>query len=178
MSPEQSDFEARLRAARAAFIAKADATFDFDAGLADVRARARASVDERVYELVDRLASMLTLVDRQDSNLAFDHVQRVREILFEFRSRLSDGRYTSNQRAALLAQVGDHLTSADAILRAEGGGSLADAMQARLADLGPVSVDALGEFEALRALVNAPLERGSKSPSRPNGTARGESCAG
>lgn len=171
MRLEQSDFEERLRAARAAYIAQADATFDFDAGLAEVRARARASVDERVYEHVDRLASMLTLVDRQDSNLASDHVQRAREVLFEFRS-------CPDQRAALLAQVGDHLTSADAILRAEGGGSLADAMQARLADLGPVPVDALGEFEALRTLVNASLGRGSKSPGRPKGTARGESCAG
>ena len=140
------DVEELLRAARAAFVARADAEYDFDAGLADVRTRASASV----YEHIDRLASMLTLVDRQDSNLAFDHVQRAREVLFELRSRMLDSRTSPARRAVLLAQIGDHLRTADAILRAEGGGSLADAMQARLADLGPVSVDALGEFEALR----------------------------
>lgn len=140
------DVEELLRAARAAFVARADAAYDFDAGLADVRTRARASV----YGHIDRLASMLTLVDRQGSNLAFDHVQRAREVLFELRSRVSDRRMSPTQRSVLLAQIGDHLMTADAILRSESGASLADAMQARLAELGPVPVDALGEFEALR----------------------------
>ncbi|MFC1408955.1 hypothetical protein ACEZCY_06615 [Streptacidiphilus sp. N1-12] len=166
---------------RGAFIQRADGSFDFDAGLADVFARAgleRPAVAAApasapapstwrlgpgavaaVCEQADRLTSVLGLFDQRVGPVAFDHLQCARELVFEFRSILSTADQPDPERlAVLLARVGGHLDSADRLVRSQGSASLAEALRARLDDLGPVSVDPCGELEALRGLVVAALQ--------------------
>ncbi|MFC1436290.1 hypothetical protein ACEZDB_37215 [Streptacidiphilus sp. N1-3] len=162
---------------RGAFIQRADGSFDFEAGLADVFARAGLERPEAaaapalatrrlgpgavaaVCEQADRLTSVLSLFDQRVGPVASDHLQCARELVFEFRSILSTVDQPDPERlAVLLARVGGHLDSADRLVRSQGSASLAEALRARLDDLGPVSVDPYGELETLRGLAVAALQ--------------------
>src|SRR5581483_9049369 len=106
-----------------------------------------------ICQQADRLASVLGLLDQGDAHLAFDHLQRARELVFAVRSIVSTADRPYPERlAVLLARVAGHLDSADGLLRSQGWASLAQALRAGLGDLGPLCVDPYGELETLRAL--------------------------
>lgn len=194
------DADKIFREVREAFIRRADDSFDFDTGLADVFAR--AGLDRRtaaaaapvpptwwpvpdtvaaVCEQADRLASVLSLLAPGDPPLASDHLQRARELVFEFRSIMSTADRPHPERlAALLTRVTGHLDSADRLVRARGSSSLADALRAALGDLGPLPVDPFRELQTLRSLTSAAFD---DSPHRPGHsshrpTARRDRAAG
>jgi hypothetical protein len=170
---------------REAFIQRADGSFDFDAGLADVFARAgleRLSAAAQptpptwrlgpgavaaICEQADRLASILSLLDQGAAPLAFDHLQRARELVFEFRSIVSTADQPYPERlAVLLARVAGHIDSADSLVRSQGSTSLAEALRGALGDLGPIFVDPCGELETLRGLASAAFRDSRDRPGR------------
>lgn len=175
-----------FRVAREGFVARADSSFDFDAGLADVQARARAGsvgggpVVEYVTEAamgpirtqVDRLTSVLALVERHDSTLAVDHLRRAREILFEFRASASGGEVHPDLQVGMLGRIGDHITMAGRQMRTSGG-SLTAAVGEALRDLGDVAIDPVAEFEFLCDLVFTVLQGGSCDTGRHRAASRG-----
>jgi hypothetical protein len=171
--PQGLPIEKLLQGVREAFIARADAVFDFDSGLKDVYARARlvnsrhsadppaadwrTATADAVQRQIDRLASMLRLIDRGYSQTAFDHLQRAMELLFEIRAGWPDNRLSRSHLMSLMAMAADHVKVADAALRSHSKLSLAEAVQTKLNDLGPISVDPIDELETLRCLTQEAL---------------------
>lgn len=147
-----------LRAARAGFVQRADASFDFGAGFADVVARARLTRPNAVAlcAQADRLASVLGLLPPGPAGPAHEPLRRARELVFAFRAAVSSSAAPRPEGlAALLDQVADHLDAADRLVRAHSGTTLAHAVRETLRDLGPVVVDPYAELATLRGLTRA-----------------------
>ncbi|RAG81851.1 hypothetical protein DN069_30825 [Streptacidiphilus pinicola] len=147
-----------FRAARAGFVQRADASFDFAAGFADVvdRARLTRPSADALCAQADRLASVLGLLTPGAAGLAHEQVRRARELVFAFRATVSSSAAPRPEGlAALLDQVADHLDAADRLVRAHGGTTLAHAVQETVRDLGPVAVDPSAELATLRGLTRA-----------------------
>ncbi|WP_042405866.1 hypothetical protein [Streptacidiphilus carbonis] len=149
-----------VRRVRARFIACSDATFDFDAGLADVRRRAGLPVAPSGAGIgavgrIDGLASLLGAVEQRGAGAdsAIDQIRCAREVLFELRHALLTR--TPFDAGQLLDRIGGQVERADRILR-DSGTSLDEAISQRLGEVLDHPVDTAGELRALRGEVASP----------------------
>ena len=146
-----------VRGVRARYITRSDATFDFAAGLADVRLRAGLPELPSVSDIcgrIDALASMLDAVERlQDP--ATGQVRQVREGLFELRHAVVTRPRPWTEAEQLLRAVADHLEQADRILRGRRGMSLDEVIRQCLADVLDHPVDTASELRTLHGQVTA-----------------------
>ncbi len=147
---EDSQLDELLQAVRARFIERSDATFDFEAGLADARERADlvfarvparrprggpgpradavALVCEQVAELVLTLGCLLLTGPFPD--LVGSQVERAAEVLLTLQREILAGAASTAGAASALAEVRDALGQADLVLRVELGTPLDDALAA------------------------------------------------
>jgi hypothetical protein len=150
MTPDRDDraLDELLQAVRDRFIARSDASFDFEAGLADVRERAGlpfarvparrippgrgplsaavALVCEHVEDLVVVLDCVLLSGPLPD--LAGSQIQRAAEILLRLRDDVAAGTASLTDAGSAMATARDALSQADLILRVERGVSLPEAL--------------------------------------------------
>jgi hypothetical protein len=145
MTLDDRELDEILRVTRARFVARTDADFDFDAGLADVYERAGlsfarvparprgggpdpllaavalacANIEEFVVVLSSGLLSAGPLPD-----LVGSHVQRAADVLLGLRHHLAAGTLSAGSAEAAINSVRDALGQADLILRVEVGSSL------------------------------------------------------
>lgn len=171
------DLDELVRTVRNRFVARSDAAFDFDAGLADVYARAGlpgpapvpAGTAGDVCGRIDALASVLAAAVRPEAvrDLATSHVRRARDVLFQLRHAVATRTLSPAGAARLLRTVGDNLARAERILQDRDGMSLDDAVRHHLRDLGDLPVDTSSQLRALREQVTALL--GSTSGPGPVG---------
>jgi hypothetical protein len=148
MTPDRDDRELDelLRAVRDRFIARSDASFDFEAGLADVRERAGlpfarvparrippgrgplsaavALVCEHVEDLVVSLDCVL--LSGPLSDLVGSQIQRATEVLLRLRDDVAAGSASLIDAGSAMATAREALSQADLILRVEHGVSLPD----------------------------------------------------
>lgn len=155
---DDHEIEKLVRAAQGRFVARADATFDFDAGLADIYRRAglelaprpasrpqgpgprsAAAAREHIDDLIMSLES-ITLPAREP-DVATRHLQRATEILADLRRNLARGSVGGLQAQVALGRAGHVLDQADAALRAERGLSLDDALHHGGRDSGELGLD-------------------------------------
>lgn len=78
-----------IRSARRSFLARHDATFDFDAGLADVRKRAAVLACDHIDGIVAQLGEALLVAGIRD--LAGLHIQRAAGVLVQVRDHVAAG---------------------------------------------------------------------------------------
>lgn len=137
-----------LRAIRDRFIARSDASFDFEAGLADVRERADltfarvparrvppgrgpltaavALVCEHVEDLVVALGCLVLSGPLPD--LVGSQIQQATEVLLRLRDEVAAGTMSLMDAGSAMAAARDALSQADLILRVEYGLSLPEAL--------------------------------------------------
>lgn len=163
--PEEHDADSRFKEARDAFVQRADASFDFESGLADIYARAALDAvptpagsvppswhiapeaAAAVCRRADRLISILSLLEFEDGSLAFEHIQRARELTVEFRSIVSTAKKAHfDQLAALLTRALHHMETASELE----GPPLSEILREKLVDIGSPHLDPCAELEALR----------------------------
>jgi hypothetical protein len=173
MTPDRDDRELDelLRAVRDRFITRTDASFDFDAGLADVRERADlpfarvpawrippgrgpltaavALVCEHVEDLVVALDCLLLvgpLPDLVGSHIqqatVMFHIQQATEVLLRLREEVAAGTISPIDAGLAVAAARDALSQADLILRVEDGRSLPEV-------LAPDTSPAAGQLDAV-----------------------------
>jgi hypothetical protein len=158
MTPDRDDRELDelLQLVRDRFIARSDASFDFEAGLADVRERAGlpfarvrarrtppgrgplsaavALVCEHVEDLVVALDCML--LSGPLSDLVGSQIQRATEVLLRLRDDVAAGTASLIDAGSAMATARDALSQTDLILRVEHGVSLPDVLAAGLGGAG------------------------------------------
>lgn len=156
-----------VRGVRDRYIDRADASFDFAAGLADVYLRAGlpalpAAVD--ISARIDTLASLLDAVERLQVP-ASRQVRQAREGLFELRRAVTTRPRPWTGAGQLLHAVAGYLDRADRVLRDHSGTSLDEVIRQCLGDVLDHPVDIASEVRALRAQVTGEfgLPQGSAS---------------
>lgn len=153
MTPDHAradqELDELLAAVRSRYIARSDACFDFDAGLADVRERADlpfarvparragggpgplsaavALACEQIEEFIAVLGGVL--LPGPPTDLVGSQVQRAAEVLLSLRDEITAGSASLARAGAAVTQAGDALGEADLILRVELGTSLDDVVQ-------------------------------------------------
>jgi hypothetical protein len=170
---ELDELDELLRVVRASFIARSDAAFDFEAGLADIRERAGlafalvparrippgpgslsaavALVCEHVEDLVVALDCLLLSGPLPD--LVGSQIQRAAEVLLRLRDELAAGIDSLTDVGSAFATVRDALSQADLALRIDHGRSLPEA----LAAAGSPQVERLSDHH-LAAVPEQPLD--------------------
>lgn len=112
-----SDVDDLIRATRRSFMARHDATFDFDAGLADVRERAVALACDHIDGFVALLGEALLVAEIRD--LTGLHIQRAVGVLVQVRSHVAAGSMSAAAAAEAFAEVSAALGRADLITTTE-----------------------------------------------------------
>ena len=106
-----------IRSARRSFLARHDATFDFDAGLADVRKRAAVLACDHIDGIVAQLGEALLVAGIRD--LAGLHIQRAAGVLVQVRDHVAAGSLSAAAAAEAFAEVSAALGRADLIMTTE-----------------------------------------------------------
>ncbi|MET9340303.1 hypothetical protein [Nonomuraea sp. NPDC003804] len=174
------EFEALLCRASEAQVAKLDAEWDFDAGLADVYARAArteptTSVSSSPSYLAepeqhhdaesDAVADVCSHIEMLDVLLATvgkrgdgpvlygSHVLSVRQYLMQLRIGLSRRQLTRSEAFGLLELVTHALREADRGIHRQGGLSLEQALRDRIGELREINTDLHQQIDTLRDKV-------------------------
>ncbi|MEV4753423.1 hypothetical protein AB0K21_44370 [Streptosporangium sp. NPDC049248] len=172
------EFEALLRQAHATQIAELNAGWDFDAGLADVYARAggtpppsttaalsdpvglelddqhnTAELDavEDVCAHIEMIDALLAAVSKigEGPVLHSSYLRMARQYLMQLRLGLAGRRLTAPQAFGLISTVNHDLREADRALRLHHGLSLEQALHERIGELREINTDLSHQMEIL-----------------------------
>jgi hypothetical protein len=178
-SDDFDDVDKLIEATRVSIIAKLDAATDFDAVFADIYAQADRietpeslnksgdplygqMVDERrggidaVCDHIDLLNAVLeagTVRDAQSPLMGTIYLSTARRSLRRLRDGLTKHRLSRNDALRLIGNVEHNLREADAVLRAEHGLSLDEALHDRIGELRELGKDIAGQIQTLRTAV-------------------------
>ncbi|SNT61944.1 hypothetical protein SAMN05216276_108625 [Streptosporangium subroseum] len=171
------EFEALLRQARARQVADLDAGWDFDAGLADVYARAGhtpppptpgassqpsasepAGQQDAERDAVEDVCSHIEMIDAllaavskigEGPVLHGSYLTMARQYLMQLRLGLAGRRLTAAQAFGLLSTVKHDLREADRTLRLQHGLSLEQALRERIGELREINTDLSQQMDLL-----------------------------
>lgn len=178
-SDDFDDTDKLIVATRASIIDKLDSATDFDAVFADIYAQAgridtpeslkkpanppngqmvperRGGVDA-VCDHIDLLNAVLEAAavhDVRSPALGTIYLSAARRSLRRLRDGLTKHRLSRNDALRLIGNVEHNLSEADAVLRAEHGLSLDEALHDRIGELRDVGNDVTDQIQTLRAAV-------------------------
>lgn len=170
-----TELDRLIKEARAAELARMDAAFDFDAGLADVYDRAGltrpsdrnakqsapASEDDSesavraVCDHIEMIDALLAAVTKSDSGplLPTSYLKMARQFLLQLRTGLSARRLSAVEAIGLVNSIEHDFREADKTLRRQHGLSLQQALHDRIGELREISTDMTGQTQVLRQNV-------------------------
>lgn len=164
-----------IKEARAAELARMDAAFDFDAGLADIYARAGLtqpsdhnaeqpaptpqddpkSAVRAVCDHIEMIDALLAAVTKADSGplLPTSYLKMARQFLLQLRTGLSARRLSAVEAFGLVNSIEHDFREADKTLRRQHGLSLQQALHDRIGELREISTDMTAQTQVLRQNV-------------------------
>jgi hypothetical protein len=168
-----AEFDARMLKSRASFVEHYNATFDFEAGLDEVYARAglvrtddlrRPTTGPAVSE-ADSDNSLLRqiCVDNLLAAVAGDdfgpvvtltYLTTSRQILLQLRTGLRARRLAHRDAFNLISNVQHNLHEIDSVMRRHHGLSLDEALRDRIDELAEINIDVTEQMKRLEASVN------------------------
>jgi len=173
-----AEFDARMLESRAGFIEHYNATFDFEAGLDDVYARAsltrpkdlrRTTTSPAVSEadtdnsLLQQICDHIDMIDTLLASVAGGDVGPVvtatylttsRQVLLQLRTGLRARRLTHRDAFNLISNVQHNLHQIDTVMRRHRGLSLDEALHERIGELTQINTDITEQMNRLEANVN------------------------
>jgi hypothetical protein len=174
-----AEFDARMLQSRASFIEHYNATFDFEAGLDEVYARAglvrpedlrrtaKALVGEADTEadnsLLRQICDHIDMIDNLLASVAGGDVGPIvtvtylttsRQILLQLSTGLRARRLTHREAFNLINNVQHNLRQIDSVMRRHHGLSLDEALHERIGELAEINTDITEQMKRLEASVN------------------------
>ncbi len=173
-----AEFDARLEASRASFIEHYNATFDFEAGLDEVYARAGlvrpedlrrtatapvASESDSDNSLLRQVCDHIDMIDKLLASVAGGDVGPIvtatyltttRQILLQLRTGLRARRLTHWEAFNLISNVQHNLLQIDSVMRRHRGLSLSEALHERIGELAEINTDITEQVKRLEVSVN------------------------
>lgn len=178
--PDESDAEldAQMLKSRASFIEHYNSTFDFEAGLDEIYARAglvrpaglrrtvpgpvvsEADSDNgllrQIVDHIDMIDNLLASVADGDTGpiVTATYLTASRQFLLQLRTGLRARRLTRWDALTLISNVQHNLRQIDAVLSRHHGLSLDAALHERIRELAEINTDIIGQAERLEASVD------------------------
>jgi hypothetical protein len=173
-----AEFDARIEASRASFIEHYNATFDFEAGLDEIYARAGLvrpeelkpttsapevsevatdnSLLRQICEHIDMIDKLLASVAGGDVGpiVTATYLTTTRQILLQLRTGLRARRLTHWEAFNLISNVQNNLLQIDSVMRRHRGLSLDEALHERIGELAEINTDITEQVKRLGASVN------------------------
>lgn len=173
-----ADFDVRMLKSRASFIEHYNATFDFEAGIDEVYARAGlirpdglgrttmvpapsgadsgSSVLEQICDHIDMIDNLLASVAGGDVGpvVTATYLTTSRLTLHQLRTGLQARRLGHGNALNLIANVQHNLRQIDSVMRQHHGLSLDEALHERIGELAEISTDVTEQMTRLEASVN------------------------
>jgi hypothetical protein len=169
-----AELDATMTASRASFIAHYNATFDFEAGLDDVYARAgldrmaihqdaaatpadEFEVDvehgalQQVCDRITMIDTLLVSITRTDAGPVVTgfYLTMCRQLLLQLRTGLQARRLSLRDALDLIVNVRHNLREIDQLLRRHHGLSLDEALHDRIGELMEIGTDMTGQMQTL-----------------------------
>ncbi|WP_433464158.1 hypothetical protein [Spirillospora sp. CA-128828] len=173
-----AEFDVRMLRSRASFIEHYNATFDFEAGLDEVYARAglprpeslrrtttataasEAGSDnsflQQICDHIDMIDTLLSSVAAGDVGpvVTATYLTTSRQSLLQLRTGLQARRLTHWDAFNLIRNVQHNLSQIDLVMRRHHGLSLDEALHERIGELTEINTDISEQMERLEASVN------------------------
>jgi len=173
-----ADFDAWMLKSRASFIEHYNATFDFEAGLDEIWARAdlarpiglrrtattpAASEADSDNSLLGQICDHIDMIDNLLASVAdgdtgpivtITYMTTSRQILLQLRTGLRARRLTHRDAFNLISNVHHNLRQIDLVMRHHHGRSLDEALHKRMGELTEINTDIAEQMKRLEASVN------------------------
>lgn len=173
-----AEFEARMIKSRASFIEHYNATFDFEAGLDEIYARAGLTRPESLRRitrataasearsdngLLQQICDHIDMIDTLLASVAASDVGPVvtatylttsRQSLLQLRTGLQARRLTHRDAFNLIRNVQHNLSQIDLVMRRHHGLSLEETLHERIGELTEINTDITEQMKRLEASVN------------------------
>lgn len=173
-----AEFDARMLQSRASFIEHYNATFDFEAGLDEVYARAglvrpedlrpttsapavsEADTDnsllQQICDHIDMIDNLLASVAGGDVGpiVTVTYLTTSRQILLQLRTGLRARRLTHLEAFNLISSVQHNLHQIDSVMRRHRDQSLDEALHKRIGELAEINTDITEQVKRLETKVN------------------------
>ncbi len=173
-----AEFDARMLKSRASFIEHYNSTFDFEAGLDEVYARAGLvrpdalrrtttapavseadsdnSLLQQICDHIDMVDSVLASVAGGDFGpiVTLTYLTTSRHLLLQLRTGLRARRLTHRDAFNLISNIQHNLRQIDSVMRRHHGLSLDEALHDRIGELAEINTDITEQMKRLEASVN------------------------
>jgi hypothetical protein len=173
-----AEFDARMLKSRASFIEHYNATFDFEAGLDEVYARAglvrpvdlrrpaaapavsgvssENSLLQQICDHIDMIDNLLASVADGDTGpiVTITYLTTSRLLLLQLRTGLRARSLTHRDASNLISNIDHNLREIDLVMRRHHGLSLDEALHERIGELTEINTDITEQIERLEARVN------------------------